>query len=126
LIANAWALVFPTLAEGFGFPPLEALACGVPVVCSDIPVMRENLGRAGEAVLWFDAQDPVSLAAVLRELDTRYEAVKAAAMNQRSAFTRRTWQEVAEDYWNVFSLASGIPNTEKVTRRIVGTETPLG
>lgn len=40
------ALVFPSLWEGFGVPPLEALACGRPVIVSDIPVHREVLGEA--------------------------------------------------------------------------------
>ncbi|WP_274581268.1 glycosyltransferase family 4 protein [Dinoroseobacter sp. PD6] len=44
LIEGAEALLFPTVAEGFGFPPLEAIALGVPVICSDLPVLRETLG----------------------------------------------------------------------------------
>lgn len=38
--------VFPSLAEGFGLPPLEAMACGVPVVSSSIPATREVMGDA--------------------------------------------------------------------------------
>ena len=41
---GATALVFPSLYEGFGFPPLEALACGTPVIASDIPPIRETCG----------------------------------------------------------------------------------
>lgn len=37
---------FPSLLEGFGFPPLEAMACGTPALVSDIPVLRETLGDA--------------------------------------------------------------------------------
>ncbi|HSP56073.1 MAG TPA: glycosyltransferase family 1 protein, partial [Dehalococcoidia bacterium] len=48
---SADAFVFPTLSEGFGLPPLQALACGVPVIASDIPVMREVLG---DAASYFD------------------------------------------------------------------------
>lgn len=43
LMARARALVFPSLAEGFGLPPLEAAARGLPVLCSDLPVLREVL-----------------------------------------------------------------------------------
>lgn len=55
LYANAKAFVFPSLLEGFGIPPLEAMAMGVPVVCADIPVLREvNAGAA----LYADPRSP--------------------------------------------------------------------
>lgn len=41
LYANATAVLVPSLAEGFGIPVIEALACGAPVIASDIPVLRE-------------------------------------------------------------------------------------
>lgn len=44
LLQRAEALLAPSLAEGFGLPPLEALALGCPVVCGDLPVFRETLG----------------------------------------------------------------------------------
>jgi glycosyltransferase involved in cell wall biosynthesis len=47
LYANARAVVFPTIAEGCGLPLLEALWRGVPCVCSDLPVLRENADGGG-------------------------------------------------------------------------------
>jgi glycosyltransferase involved in cell wall biosynthesis len=62
LVAGATALAFPSIDEGFGLPPLEALACGVPVVANDLPVTREVLGdQAG----FCDAADPQALADAL-------------------------------------------------------------
>lgn len=43
LVKGARGMVFPTFAEGFGLPPLEARALGTPVICSDLPVLRETL-----------------------------------------------------------------------------------
>jgi glycosyltransferase involved in cell wall biosynthesis len=47
LIRGAFCLAQPSTAEGYGYPPLEAMACGVPVVVSDIPVLLETTGYNG-------------------------------------------------------------------------------
>ena len=47
LYGGAEALLFPSLYEGFGLPVLEAMACGTPVICHDIPVLREIMGESG-------------------------------------------------------------------------------
>jgi glycosyltransferase involved in cell wall biosynthesis len=60
LYAVADCLVLPTLHEGFGLPVLEAMARSVPVLCSDIPALREV---AGSAALYFDPRAPTEIAA---------------------------------------------------------------
>lgn len=54
LYRNALALVFPSLYEGFGLPPLEAMALGCPVIASRIPPVQEV---CGDAALYFDPRD---------------------------------------------------------------------
>jgi len=63
----ATALVWPSLYEGFGLPPLESMACGTPVISSDISVIREVVGNAA---LLVDPTAPDLLAAEMRRLAT--------------------------------------------------------
>lgn len=67
LYADASCFVFPSLAEGFGMPPLEAMARGVPTAVSNLPVLQEV--TCGEAVA-FEPRDPDAIAdAVTRMID---------------------------------------------------------
>jgi glycosyltransferase involved in cell wall biosynthesis len=63
LYALADCVALPTLHEGFGFPVLEAMARSVPVVCSDIPALREV---GGEAALYFDPREARQIAASIQ------------------------------------------------------------
>ncbi|WFR84727.1 glycosyltransferase family 1 protein [Arthrobacter sp. Y-9] len=67
LYAAARAFVFPSRYEGFGIPPLEAQASGVPVLASDAPALREVLGSSAR---YFARESEASLVEGLRELDT--------------------------------------------------------
>ncbi|MBN1893627.1 glycosyltransferase family 4 protein [bacterium] len=58
----AEAFVYPSLYEGFGFPPLEAMACGAPVICSDRSAIPEIVGEAG---LLADPENPEQLAQLM-------------------------------------------------------------
>ena len=70
----AW-FIFPSVYEGFGLPPLEALAHGCPVLAARAGPTPEIYG---DAVLYFDAHDPSSLAALLRDVTERRDAASAA------------------------------------------------
>jgi glycosyltransferase involved in cell wall biosynthesis len=89
---------FPTLAEGFGLPVLEALRRGVPVACSDLPVLREV---AGDAAHYFDPNDPRSAAAAIEAAladDTAGERGPARA----AGFS---WERAAERTLEVYERA---------------------
>ncbi|MEA2215000.1 MAG: hypothetical protein QOK19_561 [Solirubrobacteraceae bacterium] len=78
---------FPTLGEGFGIPVLESLAHGVPLACSDLPVLREV---GGEIPHYFDPRDPAdgarALTAALADEETRRTGpVRAAQFTWRAA-----------------------------------------
>lgn len=88
LMAGAGAVVFPSLYEGFGLPPVEAACLGVPLVVSRIPAHREALAdlEQGE-VLWVDPVDPL---AWTRALDRAAQGeVLGASIETRSRLMRR-------------------------------------
>ena len=91
LYANARASVFPTLAEGCGLPLLESLWQGVPCVCSDLPVLREN---AAGGCLPVPVNDVAAWTDALRRVLTEDEFV---AQLEREAGSRSlsTWAEAA-------------------------------
>ncbi len=99
LLRNATALVFPSLYEGFGIPPLEAMLNRCPVIASEIPPVVEV---CGDAVLYFDPADVRSITAALRravddpELLTRLVArgEARAAMYSWRRSARRLIEEV--------------------------------
>lgn len=64
-VAHADALVFPSLYEGFGLPPLEAMACGCPVVVSNAASLPEV---CGDAAVYIDPLDPADVARQLRRV----------------------------------------------------------
>jgi glycosyltransferase involved in cell wall biosynthesis len=65
LYRRAAGLVFPSLFEGFGAPPLEAMACGCPVAASAAGTVAEI---TGDAALRFDGRDPEAIGAALAQL----------------------------------------------------------
>lgn len=92
LYAGATALCFPSLAEGFGLPLVEAMRAGIPIVASDIDATREI---AGDAAMRFPAGDVSALAEALRTITTDAElrARLATAGKQRAGLF--TWERTA-------------------------------
>jgi glycosyltransferase involved in cell wall biosynthesis len=86
LYQGASAFVDPTLYEGFGYGVLEAMACGAPVVASDVTSIPEVVGDAG---LLCDPKDPEEFARALRRLLD--EAALAADLRERGIARARTY-----------------------------------
>ena len=103
LLAHSAGVVMPTLGEGGGsFPVWEALHAGVPVICSDIPVLREQVELMGATVTFFDPRDPQDLADALGELIAHSSERTARAHAQVADLRERSWQDVARDYRDIF------------------------
>jgi len=92
LYTGARALVFPSDEEGFGLPPVEALACGTPVVACDVPGVRDVL--TGRATL----VDPQDLAGLL--------AAAEAAERPAPDPPPWTWDDAARATWDVYRAAA--------------------
>ncbi len=84
-VANADLLVQPSFYEGFGLPPLEAMAAGCPVAVSDIPVLREV---CGDAAAYFDPLKPEDIASqvvnVLQDKEFRSRLRRQGKIRARS------------------------------------------
>ncbi len=99
LYTGATAFVFPSLYEGFGLPVLEAMACGVPVLCSNASSLPEI---AGDAALTFDPADPEAIAdalvRVLGDADLRADLRDRGVRRARTFSWERTARETLALY----------------------------
>ncbi|PCD01731.1 glycosyl transferase [Sphingomonas spermidinifaciens] len=96
---GAAAFLFPSLYESSGLPPMEAMACGVPVVASRIPALEE---RCGDAALYCDASDRADIIATLSRLldDPLLHADLSARSRARAA--EYDWRNCAIKTLDVF------------------------
>ncbi len=102
LYREASAFVFPSLSEGFGLPPLEAMSQGVPVIVSDIPVFREIYQ---DAAVFFDPLNPNDIAQkiklVMSDKKTRDRMVKEGLEQVK----KYSWEKMASETLLVYNSA---------------------
>ena len=99
----ATALIFPSLCEGFGFPLIEAMACGTPIICARSSSIPEVVGE--KAGLYFDPHSPLELKNCMRRM------VAGADLRQQlihEGFQRLpmfSWEEAARKTEKVYETA---------------------
>jgi glycosyltransferase involved in cell wall biosynthesis len=104
LLSGALAFVFPSLYEGFGFPVLEAMACGTPVICSDVSSLPEV---AGDAALLMDPEDVEALAAAIQRLVSDEELRRDLVARGYRQVQRFSWRHCAEEVLQVLEAVGG-------------------
>ena len=114
LYSLAAVLVYPTLYEGFGFPPLEAMACGTPVVMSNTSSLPE---LAGDTALLVEPRDASALAAALRRLLADQQAAEAARAAGPRQAARFTWARAAQQLLELYYSLPAQPGTQPTITR---------
>ncbi len=108
LYAGADLFVYPSSYEGFGFPVLEAMACGAPVITSDVSSLPEVAGDAG---LLIDPRDVDALAMAMRRVLADSELrqqMRARGLEQARRFTwEETAQHTVEAYEEAYTMFRG-------------------
>jgi glycosyltransferase involved in cell wall biosynthesis len=97
VLQRASALVFPSLYEGFGQPPLEAMACGCPVACSSTTSLPEVVGDAART---FDPTDVEAIAAAVLDVLESPEPWSSRGLERARRFS---WDETARLHDNVYA-----------------------
>lgn len=105
ILKNATFFVFPTLMEGFGLPPLEAMKLGVPVLCSDIPVLKEVLENAP---LYFDPKSKEDLkekvSLLLNDKKLRENMIKKG----KEQVKKYSWEKMARETLEVYESCASL------------------
>lgn len=102
LYSGSDCVLLPSLYEGFGFPVLEAMACGAPVVCSNVSSLPEV---AGNAALMVAPEDDLALFMMIQRILNEpglAEQMKAQGVRQAAGFT---WEGCAEETVDIYRLA---------------------
>ena len=109
LYSAAEMFVFPSLVEGFGIPPLEAMACGTPVIVSKDPALRETTGGAA---LEAEATDAGAIRDAIETLTGDGGVREELAEKGRARAARFSWMESARRTLDVYHEAVKKAGTE--------------
>lgn len=113
VLAGSIMMVYPSKAEGFGFPPLEAMACGVPVITSSAASLPEI---GGDAVLYFDPCSANELSTSIRALLESPGTRKHLSELGRKRAALFTWNRTISDTLAVYDRLSAAPRRKHLAR----------
>ncbi|MGC1454383.1 MAG: glycosyltransferase family 1 protein, partial [Nitrospirota bacterium] len=102
LYSGAMMFIYPSLYEGFGLPPLEAMQCGVPVITSNSTSLPEVVGKAGLLI------DPLDINALSAAMCTLYEKKSLRSELRENGLERAThfsWAKCADDIVKIYETA---------------------
>ena len=99
LYSGAKAFVFPSLYEGFGIPPLEAMACGVPVITSDCSCLPEVTGSAAVLV---NPKDSEQLADAMERILTDTDLRETCMRRGLERVKQFTWEQAADKVFEIY------------------------
>lgn len=104
LYDHATVLVFPSLYEGFGLPPLEAMNCGCPVIASRIPTIEE---MCGDAVLYADPKEPAAWTEHMSHILSDERAREALSDSGRRKAADYKWARAADALMELVERVEG-------------------
>ncbi|MCU1441464.1 MAG: glycosyltransferase family 1 protein [Rhodoglobus sp.] len=111
LRCEATALAMPSFDEGFGLPVLDAMAVGLPVIISDIPVFREI---AGDAAIYFDPKDDAAIAKAIAQVVADPAVGELLAERGYAQAAKFSWADVASGTLDAFRTAIANPRRSRV------------
>ena len=91
--------VYPSLYEGFGLPPIEAMACGTPVITSNVSSLPEVVGKAALTV---DPYDTLALAETIMKVLTDDSLRDELSRKGLQHSQKYNWQDIAEQILQVY------------------------
>lgn len=104
LYKNSLAFVFPTLSEGFGLPPKEAIEAGTVAVVSDIPVLKEVYG---DSVVYFDPNNIESIASSLEAIVNMGNKERLEKIEYAKSFLKKySWAKMAKETLKIYEEAA--------------------
>lgn len=103
LLRGAFCLVQPSLVEGYGYPPLEAMACGTPAVVSDIPVLVETTGNQALKADPLNSKTWMDALGALENPSLYYDAANKGLKWAGPLRGARAWEGYLTDIQNLFT-----------------------